>query len=129
MNFARQRFQEGEHGLRDKICEALINRLQQGETRTSFHQADQGAVMRFPHQGVYFPISQAFPSLDKRWTLLDADPIGYFPAVISLPVALAALLLAAQMSMQLSTRTFICQNILINPLVADPDALFLLQPS
>jgi len=117
------------------------NRFLYGFRCTSIHFSDQGKTSfslceghnclasTFTQNSINFPIPQALTLIDDLWTLLYASTIRQFATAIVAAVSLAAFLLAAQMTMQISTSPFISQDMPIDSLVTDPDTVISVQPT
>lgn len=87
MDQVGMRAQQRYYCLRNRIRQALIHWLHQGEARFSVYQTHQRAAMSFSNQCVHFPISQTHSLLNYIRSFFNADPILQFPAVIMLSVA------------------------------------------
>jgi len=118
-----------DHSIADRFGRAVINFAQQGQTRFALRQGDNSLVMSYSHNGVHFPISNPLTLIDDLWALLNTSAIRQFTPAVMATVALAALLLAAQVFVQITPSLFIAQDVLIDPLMTDLDMLVFQQPA
>jgi len=102
---------------------------QQCVFRPAFDRREQGPALPVPDHGVGFPVAHAAFALDRRRPLIDGNAVGEAPAPVVGPVTLAPRLLATQVLMQAPARAFVRIDVLVDPLVADDDPVFRLEPS
>jgi hypothetical protein len=79
-----------------------------------------------------FPIivstSQSLTNVDNGRPLLDAHPVGKLSTPIVAAIALPVSLLASQVTIEAAPCMFICQDVLVDPLMADPKGQVRLEP-
>jgi hypothetical protein len=82
--------------------------------------------MAFPNNRIPFPIPNAVAGRDHRWALINRDLIGDPSPSTIRAIAFSPLLLAASRAVQMPARPFILIDMLVDPLMPDRLALFLL---
>lgn len=84
--------------------------------------------MTFADDSIKFPVAQTSTLLNDCRSLLNGDLVrNLSPALVS-TIALLALLLTAQVSIERATIALVLQNVLIDPLVVYSEMPLLLQP-
>jgi hypothetical protein len=78
---------------------------------------------------VYFPVAQSLALLYDGRTLFNTCGLGQFASPIMAAIAFAALLLAAQVVVQVTASPLVSPNVLVDPLMANLNAIFLHQPT
>ena len=116
------------HSLTHLVGSASIHFAQQGKTRFTVCQGDDGLAMPFANEGVHFPITDPLAFLDDFRSLLNANPVWQLATAVIAAIAFAPFLLAAQMTIQIASRLFVRQDVLVNPLMADLDGMLPTQP-
>jgi hypothetical protein len=114
--------------LANLVGSASIHFAQQGEARLTFCQGDNGLAMPLASEGVHFPITDPQTFLDNSWSLFNAHSVGQLATTVVAAIAFAAFLLAAEMTIQIASRLFVYQDVLVNPLMTDLDGLMSAQP-
>ena len=94
MGSDRQRLHKLDNSIRHGLSCFILNLSQEGQTRLSLNQGDNGMTMSFSNNGIHFPITQALTSIYDRRPLVDAHSVLECSTPVIAPVALPALLLA-----------------------------------
>ena len=102
-----------DHGVADHFGCTAVNFLQQSQTRFTFRQRNNGLAMSFANNGIHFPIPNPLTMVNNLRALFNASAIGQITPAVTMAVAIAAFLLAAQVLGQVTTGSFIAQNVLI----------------
>ena len=103
--------------------------VQQGQSRFSFCQGNDGMAASFSQDRIDFPVTETFSLFNDLWASVNTHSIRQLASTVIAPIAFAAFLLAAQVSVQIATGSFVCQNVLIDPLMTDPQPGVLFQPA
>src|SRR3972149_6744001 len=115
MNGICNRLEQVNHGLAYLLRCAPFDLAQQDKPRFSLRQGDDGLAMPFANDRIHFPVTNPLPLIDNLWALLNAHSFGQFSTPVITPIAFAALLLATQMLIQVTSNTFVSQYILVDP--------------
>lgn len=111
--------QQVDHSLSNPVSALVTDLTHQGEARFPFIQSDQSALMTFTNQSVHFlPISQAFAPVNDLRTCLNASPGRYFASAVITTIPFAALFLAAQVFIKITTALFIDIRVLVDGFMA-----------
>ena len=95
MGSDRQRLHELDNSIRHGLSRFILNLSQEGQTRLSLNQGDNGMTMSFSNKGIHFPITQALTSIDDLRSFVDTHSVLEYSTPVIAPVALPALLLAS----------------------------------
>ena len=107
-----------------------VHPLGQGVARLALHQSDQRALVAFADDRIALPVADAAFFINDGRALLDADPVLNHPtALLATGVALAAHLLAAQMTGQITAAALVLVDVLVNGFVADAKSTLQKQPT
>jgi len=99
-----------------------VHLFDQGELGHPIHR-DQSTLMVLAYHGVNLPIANAGFFGNDGGALVNTDTVSDLAAFILGAIFLFPLLVALpQMRMQGATMTLVCQNMLIDALMADQDA-------
>jgi hypothetical protein len=116
-------------GITNHLGSPPVNLIQQGKPGLAIRQGDDGVAASFAQDSIDFPITQPFFLFNDRRTLINTHAFRQLTAPIIAAIAFSAFLLATQVFVQITTSAFVCQNILIDSLVADPNTCVPLQQS
>lgn len=108
---------------------ALINLGQQAKTRFAIGQGYNGLAVSFDDDGIHFPTANPGAFRNDCWALFNAHPIGYSAAPVITVISFTALLLVAQVTIQITSRLFIRQDVLVYPFMTDLERMMPPQPS
>ena len=98
--------------------------------RAALHQSHQHPRVAPANDGIALPVTDTLPGLNDGWTLLDTDPALELPAAfIATGIALAPLLLAAQVAGQIPALSLVTVDVLVNALMADGASALKSKPS
>jgi len=118
-----------DHGIGNQVCTFLAYPAQECKAGFAFTQSKQHATMIFADHRVHFPIFEAFSHVNVLGTglnsLTDRDPA---PKIIA-TIAFAVLFLAAQVSIQLPSSSFVCIQIQVYAFMAHCLLILSLQPA
>ncbi len=119
----RNRLKQANNCVTHLVCCALINLGQQAKTRSAFSRGNNVLTMAFADDGVHFPIANLATFFNDCWALFNSHSIGYFATPLIAAIAFASLLLAAQVPIRIASCLLVCQNVLVDPFVTDPDRM------
>ncbi len=85
--------------------------------------------MTFTDNRIHFPIAQALAGIHDSRPLVDAHLVFELSTPVVAPVALPTPFHAAQMAMELSSGTFICENVLVDPFMTYLKTAVLFEPA
>ena len=85
--------------------------------------------MSFSNNRIYLPITLTLASINDSRPLIYGHTVRQLSTPIIASITLPALRLATQVPVEISSSVFIRQDVLVDPFVADTDALGLLEPA
>ena len=86
---------------------------------------DQNGAAQFFDHGVGLPVADAGAFLNEPRPLVDRDPAPDLAPAVMTPVAFPAQLPATQVNMELATTALVRMDMLVDPFMADLQALLL----
>ena len=120
--------QQSHHSLADRRGGAACHMGQQRVHGFALGQGDQRWLLPFANDRIHFPVTDAGLPVHHRRALINRYGIDQLAAALIAAVALLALLLAAQVSVQLTTGCLVLVYVLIYPFMAQADAFSFAQP-
>lgn len=100
----------------------------EGQARFTLSQGDDGLFVALANDRIEFPVPQTGTTLHDGWAFIDGNAVGKLSSAVIGSVALLASLLATQVPMQVAAMALVCQDVLVDPFVADAQSLLLGQP-
>src|SRR3982751_1857908 len=118
MHTIGQRLEPFNDGLFDGGFGVAFNFRQACELRLSLDQRDDGLLMMLADDRVGLPVAEPRLVGHYSWALVNAFAIRQLAATVILAIAFAALLLTAQMLVELAALLFVSIEVLANAFVA-----------
>ena len=85
-------------------------------------------LMGFTNNGIKLPITQTAACINNSRAFIDANSVDQLPPATVTTILFASLLLTTQVTVKNTALCFILDDILINTLMANSDAVFCLKP-
>lgn len=120
------RLQPTGNGLPDGGSRLVGNAFKHRVLGCPFHHRHKDPRMAFANHRITLPITNAFACTYHRRSLINRHVIGDPSSSTIRAIALPPLLLAAQRVVEITARSFILIDMLVDPLMTDRLALFML---
>ncbi len=85
-------------------------------------------LIGFTNNGIKLPITQTAACINNSRAFIDANSVDQLPPATVTTILFASLLLTTQVTVKNTVLCFILDDILINTLMANSDAVFCLKP-
>ena len=96
MHAGRERRQQGNHGVRDRLRGLEWNVGKQRIARRTLVHRDEGLLLSGAEDQVRFPVTEALAATDDGWAFVDRDLVGNRATSVTTAITLLAELLATQ---------------------------------
>jgi len=124
-----QWLQEIYHSITYRLRRLAFYLAQKCQAGFALCKGHDSLTMSFSDNRIYFPIAQSLTSIDDARPLIDAHPVRQLSTPIIASITLPALLLAAQVPVEISSSEFVRQDVLVDPLMTDLKAIVVLEPA